>query len=177
MQGEAKDYENKREEAEEFYKSVGNVRCAALGGECVHFTSEGFNHLVYKSGKKQPRHQSVQVMKFELLPKAMLLLEQTTTFQEYEEEYRYVAVNRHGGYRNENMLVRAWGFVAIINRFRLKVVVEQVGNGKKYFYSVIPAWKTRQYRDIKLIETAPTGGVRYENDEEVLKNATDSDVS
>ena len=116
-------------------------------------------------------------MKFELLPKAKLLLEQTTTFQEYEEEYRYVPVNRAGRYQNANMLVRAWGFVAIIHKFRLKVVVQQIGNGKKYFYSVIPAWKTRQYRDIKLIESAPTGGVRYEDDEEALKNATNGDVS
>jgi hypothetical protein len=165
MTGEEKDYNKKREEAEEFYKAVGSVRCPALGGECVHFTSEGFNHLIYKTGKKAPRDASVQVMRFDLLPKAKLLLEQTTTFQEYEEEYRYVPVNRHGGYRRENMLVRAWGFIAIISRFRIKVVVEQTGNGKKHFYSVIPAWKTRQYRDIKLIETAPAGGVRYEDED------------
>ena len=86
-------------------------------------------------------------------------------------------VNRRGQYRRENMLVRAWGVIAIIRRFRLKVVVEQVGNGAKHFYSVIPAWKTRQYRDIKLIEMMPTGGVRYEDDEETLKNATQGGVS
>jgi len=171
-QGAVRGYENARAEAEEFYKSIGNVRCPALGSECVHFTSEGFNHLVYKASKKQPRPESVQVMRFDLLPKAKLLLEQTTTFQEYEEEYRYLSVNRGGQYRKENMLVRAWGFIAIINRFRIKVVVEQVGNGKKHFYSVIPAWKTRQYRDITVIESAPAGGVRYEDDGEALKNAT-----
>lgn len=172
-----KDYVKTRREAEEFYKSVGNVRCPALGGECVHFTSEGFNHLVYKSGKKQPRNPAVQIMRFELLSKATILLEQTTTFQEYEEEYRYVPVNRHGTYHREIMLVRLWGFVAIINKFRIKVVVQQVGNGRKQFYSVIPAWKTRQYRDIKMIETTPTGGACCENDEEILKNATNGGVS
>jgi hypothetical protein len=172
-----KEYDKARREAEDFYKAVGNVRCPALGGEGVHFTSEGFNHLVYKAGKSVPRNPLVQVMRFELLPKAKLLLETTTTIQEYEEEYRYMPVNRHGRYQQENMLVRAWGFVAIVNRFRLKVVVQQIGNGKKHFYSVIPAWKTRQYRDIKMIETAPTGGVRFEDDAEILKNATNGGVS
>jgi hypothetical protein len=56
-------------------------------------------------------------------------------------------------------------------------VVQQIGNGMKHFCSVIPAWKKRQYRDIKLIETAPTGAVRYENDKEELKNATHGDAS
>jgi hypothetical protein len=175
--GNTRDYAATRADAEAFYKGVGSIRCPALGHECVHFTSEGFNHLIYKAGKKHPRNPLVQIMRFDLLPKAKLLLAQTTTFQEYEEEYRYVPANRHGTYHRENTLVRLWGFVAIINKFRLKVVVQQVGNGNKQFYSVIPAWKTRQYRDIKLIETAPTGGVRYDDEGEELKNATSGGVS
>jgi hypothetical protein len=171
------DHTARRQEAAEFYKSVGTVACPAFRGERVHFTSEGFNHLIYKAGTKHPRNLQVQHMRFDLLPKAKLLLERTTTFQEYEEEYRYVPANRHGTYHRENTLVRLWGFVAIINKFRLKVVVQQVGNGNKQFYSVIPAWKTRQYRDIKLIETAPTGGVRYDDEGEELKNATSGGVS
>jgi hypothetical protein len=55
MTGEEKDY-NKREEAEEFYKAVGSVRCPALGGECVHFTSEGFNHLISSTRRERRRH-------------------------------------------------------------------------------------------------------------------------
>jgi hypothetical protein len=175
--GNTRDYATARADAEAFYKDIGSVRCPALGNECVHFTSEGFNHLVYKSGKKHPRNSLVQIMRFDLLPKATQLLEQTTTFQEYEEEYRYMPANRHGTYHRENTLVRLWGFVAAIHKFRIKVVVRQVGNGQKQFYSVIPAWKTRQYRDIKLIETAPTGGVLNDDEDEELKNATNGGVS
>ena len=78
MQDNTKDYTAAREQAEEFYKSVGNVRCPALGGECVHFTSEGFNHLIYKSGKKEPRSKPVQIMKFEMLSKAKETGEEVT---------------------------------------------------------------------------------------------------
>jgi hypothetical protein len=52
------------------------------------------------------------------------------------------------------------------------VVIRQIGNGKKEFYSVIPAWFTRQYRNIKIIETSARGGLLEEDDAEALKNAT-----
>ena len=54
----------------------------------------------------------------------------------------------------------------------MKVVIRQIGNGKKEFYSVIPAWFTRQCRNIRLVETSAKGGLLEENDEETLKNAT-----
>ena len=67
-------------------------------------------------------------------------------------------VEKYGKTKTQNVLVRSWGLVAIINRFRLKVVIRQVGNGKKEFFSVIPAWLTRHYRDIKIIEMRETVG-------------------
>jgi hypothetical protein len=169
-------YAKKKRQAHDFYNTLGVVRCPALGNDLVHFTAEGFNHLVYKTAKK-PRDIRVQMMKFDLLQKAKMLLEATTTFQEYEEEYRYIPVNRHGKFSHTNMLVRAWGFVAIICSFRIKVVVRQVGNGKKHFYSVIPAWVTRQYRGIKIIHNSPAGGVYDEHECDTLKNTTNRGVS
>src|SRR3989344_3149448 len=166
-----KDYEVVRREAQELYASFGKVNCPAFGNEPVYFTSEGFNHLVYKTPKK-PRDQRVQIMKFELLNKAKLIVETSTTFQEYKEEFEYVNLKKHGRHIRENALVRSWGLIAIVKKFRIKVVIRQVGNGKKEFYSVIPAWFTKQYRNIKIIETAVGGGLLSEDDEETLKNAT-----
>lgn len=167
-------YEKAKEEARTLYSSFGKVRCPALGNEYVSFLSEGFNHLVYKRAKK-PRDQSVQIMRFKLLEKAKTLLEVTSTFQEYEEGYEYCVVNRHGKSVKENMLVKSWGFVAVISKFRIKVVVQQIGNGQKQFYSVIPAWITRHYKGIKLVETS-LGGLTNDDDEMELKNATLGDV-
>ena len=73
----------------------------------------------------------------------------------------------------DNVIFRMWGFVAIINKFRVRVVVKKVGNGKMEFYSVIPAWITRHYRDIKLIETSKEN-LENEDDNEILKNTTNS---
>lgn len=166
-----KDYANIKKKATELYATFGTVSCPALGGQQVYFTSEGFNHLVYKAAKKE-RDERVQILRFDLLEKAKLILETSTTYQEYEEEIAYKKVNRRGKWINTNVIVRRWGFVAIIRKFRVKVVASQEGNGKIVFYSVIPAWFTKQYRDIKLIQTSTSGGLRDEDDDQVLKSAT-----
>jgi hypothetical protein len=170
--GQIKDYETIKQKARDFYSSYEKVSCPALGNEYVHFTAEGFNHLIYK-GKKKERDQRVQKMKFDLLEKAYEIIEVSTTFQEYEESYEFIKIQKYGKKSQENRLIKCWGFVAMIRKFRVKVVVRQVGNGKKEFYSVIPAWYTRQYRDIKIIETSTAGGLLSENDDETLKNATE----
>ncbi|MEK7148174.1 MAG: hypothetical protein AAB758_02650, partial [Patescibacteria group bacterium] len=66
--------------------------------------------------------------------------------------------------------------VAVIRKFRVKVVVTQEGNGGIKFLSVAPAWFTKQYRNIKIIETSVGKGLKHEDDEEVLKNAAISDI-
>jgi hypothetical protein len=165
-----KDYETTKRRAQEIYGNFKNVRCPAFGGEMVYFTSEGFNHLVYKRAKK-PRDPRVQIMKFELLEKAKFIIEVSTTFQEYDEGFEYRTIERHGKKIQESAMVRCWGLIAIVGNFRVKTIVRQTGNGRKEFLSVIPAWFTRQYRNIKIIETSTKGGLLEDNDEEALKNA------
>src|SRR3989338_3940665 len=84
-------YEEIRKEADALYKTFGQVKCPALGNQTVSFTSEGFNHLIYRI-KKQERDKSVQIMRFEMLSKAKQLIELSTTIQEYEEYFRQIEV-------------------------------------------------------------------------------------
>ncbi len=98
-------------------------------------------------------------MKFELLDKAKFIIETSTTFQEYDEGFEYRTVEKYGKRVQENAVVRCWGLIAVVKKFRAKVVIRQVGNGKKEFYSVIPAWFLRQYRSIKIIEISTKGGL------------------
>lgn len=168
------EYLDIRAKASDLYASFKKVYCPALGGD-VHFTSEGFNHLIYERAKKE-RDKRTQILRFDMLEKAKFILETSTTHQEYEENMEYRKVNRHGKFVNTNVVVRCWGLVAIVQKFRVKVVVIQVGNGKMEFQSVIPAWFIRQYREIKIINNSTGTGLLNENDAEVLKNATQSDV-
>ena len=90
-------------------------------------------------------------MRFELLTKARQLLERTNTVQEYEDYLDQVIGWKYKKKQLINTKIRDWGFVAIINGYRIKVVVRQVGAGEKQFLSVIPAWSTKYYRDIKIV--------------------------
>lgn len=166
-----KEYAEIKKKVAELYATFGSVPCAALGDQRVYFTSEGFNHLVYKAPKK-PRDERVQILRFDMLEKAKFILESSTTYQEYDEIIVNKKVNRRGKWIYKNVVVRCWGFIAIVSKFRIKVIVKQEGNGKLEFQSVIPAWFVRQYRDIRLIQTSTGRGLMDEDDGEVLKNAT-----
>mgnify|MGYP000936067658 CR=1 FL=1 len=146
-------YDKLRESSENFYKKIGAIRCPAFNNELVHFTAEGFNHLVYK-GPRHERSQNDQITKFKLLPNAKNIIEISTTFQEYDESLIMVRKKRFKKIAEESSTVKYWGFVAIIKNFRVKVVIRQIGNGQKHFLSVIPAWKTQYYRDVKIISMA-----------------------
>lgn len=168
------DYDHIRNEAREFYSKLSRVFCPAIG-QYVHFTSNGFNHLIY-SGAKKERDKKTQILRFDLLERAYFILKTTTTFQEFEENIEYRKVNRQGKLASVNLTVKYWGFIAIVNKFRIKVVIRQVGNSKIEFYSVIPAWFVKQYRDIKMISNSTGKGLlNDEDDNEPLKNATQGD--
>lgn len=143
-------YEKIKENARNFYKKLGRIRCPAFNNEYVYFTSEGFNHLVYKNERRE-RNKNDQITKFKLLPKVKQIIEISTTFQEYDEGLIEVKRKKYKKRIDETMIVKYWGFVAIIKGFRIKVIVRQIGNGQKHFWSVIPGWSTYHYKDIKLI--------------------------
>jgi predicted ester cyclase len=165
------DYEKIRDEAASLYRTFRAVEIPALG-QRVQFTSEGFNHLVYNAPGKM-RDKRAQILRFDMLERAKFVLETATTYQEYDEEMIYKKVNRRGTWVPMNVVIRSWGLVAIVRKFRIKVVITQEGNGAVRFLSVAPAWVTKQYRDIKLIKTSVGKGLRAEDDDEnILKSAT-----
>ena len=144
-----KDYPDIRKEAQELYGSFKKIHSPALGGD-IHFTSEGFNHLIYERARKE-RDKRTQILRFDMLERAKFILETSTTYQEYEESLRQIWKKKFKKMVQESALMHYWGFVAIINNFRIKVIARQIGNGGKHFWSVIPAWTTSYYRDIKLL--------------------------
>jgi len=38
-----------------------------------------------------------------------------------------------------------WAFEAVVDKRRIKVIIRQVGNGKRHFWSVIPAWRRNKF--------------------------------
>lgn len=143
-------YEKIRGDANNFYQKIGNVRCPALGDGLVYFTAEGFNHLLYKN-KRNARSREHQITKFKLLPKALHLIKTTTTHQEYDESLITIRRKKFKKMQEETVVAKYWGLIAIMDGFRVKVIIRQIGHGQKHFWSVIPAWNTSQYRNIKIL--------------------------
>lgn len=66
---EKTDYETIRTKAEEYYRKIGKIQ-SPIFNEGVSFNSEGFNHLIYKRGRKErEKNRRRQNFNFCLLPK------------------------------------------------------------------------------------------------------------
>lgn len=145
-------YDKLREDALRFYGEIGRIHCPALG-EAVHFTSEGFNHIVFK-GARSERERSSQILRFKLLPLAFKLVRTTTTHQEYEETLKEFLVKSHKKRTRKIKPVRYWGLIAIVDGRKIKVILRKIGdNGTIHFWSIVPAWVTNKHRDIRLFST------------------------
>src|SRR5665811_1867146 len=103
-------YEKIKEATENFYNKYKYINSPFFASK-VYFTSEGFNHLVYK-GARTERNKSVQIMKFKLFQKAIEVLKLSTTVQEYDEMLTMVDKKMKKRKIKESRIVMYWGFVA-----------------------------------------------------------------
>jgi len=145
-------YEKLKEDAQQYYNTIGGIISPALGQK-IHFSSEGFNHIVFKRARSE-REQPSQMLRFKLLPLAVKLLNLSTTYQEFEETIKEFEVKSWKKKVKKSKPVSYWGIIAIIDGRKIKVIVRKIGdNGTYHFWSVVPAWVTNKYRDIKLLNT------------------------
>lgn len=143
-------FEQNKQDAANLFNTFKPVRCQALKSELVYFTSEGFNHLLFKSARTL-RDKSDSENRFRFLEDAFNLIRKSTTFQEYEEILQNVKARKKGQTITESKLVKYWGFIAIIRngKFKIKVILRQVGANHIEYWSVIPTWTTTKYGDMK----------------------------
>lgn len=145
-------YEKLREDALRLYNSVGKIASPALKQD-ICFNAEGFNHIIFKRVRTE-RERSSQILRFKLLPLAVKLLKISTTYQEFEETIKEIEVKEFKQKIKKTKPVKYWGMIAIIDGRKIKVIVRKIGdNGNIHFWSIVPAWVTNQYRDIRLFST------------------------
>lgn len=104
------------------------ISCPTFPKEKITFNSKGLEHLFYKGSRKarKPKQSKIRI---DLLPSALVLLKKLPVFQEER-------ILSHKG-----QTIHYWAFEGVIEERRIKVIVRQVGKGKKHFWSVIPSWK------------------------------------
>lgn len=100
-------YESYKQNALNFYSNVRKVFSPALN-QNIHFTSEGFNHIIFK-GSRLERERPSQILRFKLLPLAIKLLEIATTFQEYEQTIKDFQVMNYKKRSIKSKLISYWG--------------------------------------------------------------------
>jgi hypothetical protein len=123
---------------EETYKSIGEVYCPYFK-EKISFNANGLRHLKFKSVDKA-RSEQDQYMRFKLLHLAPEVLQSSHTLQGILETNRFERVRVNS--RTDTILkpVNYFEFIAVIKRNRIKVIIKQIDEGVKYFWSIIPFW-------------------------------------
>lgn len=145
-------YNEIREVAEFYYKSLDPIFCPALNETVTFSLSEGFHHIIHKS-KGNTRDPKEQMMRFKLLKRGVSLIGLTTTYQEFEETEVNVNQKMNKQKISVQKKMQYWGLIAIIDNRKIKVVLRKKGNGNLHFWSIIPAWTTSYKRDKKYIKT------------------------
>jgi hypothetical protein len=131
-----------KEKTEESYKKIGEVFCPYLKDR-VSFNAKGLDHIKFKEWDKA-RGASDQYMRLRLIDMAPRILKESHTLQEFYETQIMQRQKINSRWERRLMKVRYYGFVAIINSHRLKVIVKEIEGGNKFFWSLIPFWKTRK---------------------------------
>ena len=110
-------YKKAKYQAEKFYKKIGYVWCSALHDHVV-FNRAGFRHLMRKGKIWRPK--SEQKRRFALLPFVEMIIENPAAH----------FTTRQGSN------VTFWSFSKQDNNERITLIIRQVGNGKKHFFSI-----------------------------------------
>lgn len=124
------------------YNKIGSVKCPHLKCD-VFFNSKGIEHLKFKD-KNKPRSRQDQYIRFKLLPLAEHIIKNSHTIQEYYETKKFERQKINSRWEQRMMDVCYYGFIAIINNARIKIIVKEINGGNKFFYSIIPFWRNGQ---------------------------------
>lgn len=121
-----------KDQIKKLFYEYKEIICPAFPDETIIFNAKGINHLIYK-GNRSRREESRILANIRLLPRAVKMLRVMSLWQE------------ENSYTKDDTLYKFWCFEAVVDNRRIKVIVRQVGNGKKHFWSVIPAWRKDRY--------------------------------
>jgi len=132
------DFGKVRMDAEAFYGTIGEIRCPYFG-EKISFNEAGLKHLKFKSDEVARSH-SEQYARLKLLVLVPQLLSLSRTVQGIWHTKHFERIRVHS--RTDTILkpVSFYEFIAVLENTRVKVIVKQIENGQKFFWSIIPFW-------------------------------------
>jgi hypothetical protein len=126
-------YEEAKEKAEEYYKKLSRIWCPALKDH-VTFNTSGLRHLIWRG--KWPRAKKEQIRRFLLLPHAAKIIQQSQKSVEYRKKEQISKTKWNGDKIETISQAHFWGLVKKIEDQHVTVVLRQIGNGNKHFFSI-----------------------------------------
>ncbi len=113
--------------AYEKYKKINYVECPAFTNEKVYFLKRGFRHLIWKGTKL--RDIDEQIDRLSLLRYVPDILKSSNHFKDFNKNKLH---NQQTGTR-----VNFWSFSGEYNQIKITVVIRQINDGPKHFFSVM----------------------------------------
>ncbi len=143
-------FEKVKTEAEKYYSLIGEVLCPYFN-ETISFNRKGITHIKFKKNEVA-RSRADQFMRLKNIKFAQRIIEKSRTLQEYKETKGLEESKSDGNREKILQTVIYYGFVAIVKDGpsikRFKIILKQVGGSKKFFWSIIPFWKSN--KELKL---------------------------
>lgn len=128
-------YEKSKERAKKVYSRIGRIKCPALDDEMVVFNSAGFNHLVRKGRIPRPRNE--QKRRFVLLEYAEQIIKNPRADIEFRQSEIKYTVDRYGEEVLMTSVAKFWTFAQTIDGCVIKVVIRQIEDKQKIFFSIM----------------------------------------
>jgi len=125
--------------AQELYRTLGQIRCPYFQDN-VQFNTRGLEHLRHKSWNRgrDRRDQFMRLKHFACAPEILRL---SRTVQGIEHTAEWERRHKHGRWEKRLVPVTYYEFIAVIEERRFKVIVKQLADGQRIFWSLIPFWR------------------------------------
>lgn len=123
-----------------FYKSIKAIYCPVLK-HTIYFTSDGLQHLMYKH-TREPRSIAEQYMKLSCLTHVPIVITECKEVFEIRQT--------KGRIKGKIRLITRYALIYEVEPgSTIRVIIEQVGNGRFTFLSVMPHEKNERKKKEK----------------------------
>jgi len=127
-------YEKAKAKAKKTYSNIGRIKCSALDDD-ISFSRLGFNHLIRKG--RIPRTKNEQKRRFTLISYVEAVIKNPKAVILYRERKIKEKVDRHGKMILRESIAHFWTFVEKVQDCTVKVVIRQLDDGNKHFFSIM----------------------------------------
>ena len=128
------DFEAAKKFAHDFYCTIGRIKCPALDNQYVSFSGKGIRHILYKPS----RIQAEIIERLSYLRYAESILIDPYAKIEYRQKNEKEYLKKRGQFKLYEVESQYWSFKKEVEQsLIIKVVIRQVGQGNKYFYSIM----------------------------------------